>query len=139
MIQNPQHQQMVLNTLCTTLQDTNPAIRAKSAEALGTIGSTQIIPNLLTALQDPEPIVRQQAAIALFQQKALLIEQAAEIINIDVDDFYQILVDRSILTPPADPDDDPDELILAHLRISLQQVKEGKFSPIETLWEGIDE
>ncbi len=26
----------------------------------------------------------------------------------------------------GDPDDDPDELILAHLRVSLQEVKEGK-------------
>jgi predicted HTH domain antitoxin len=99
----------------------------------------QITLNLPDNLPVNETAIRTEVAIALFQQKALLIEQAAEIINIDVDDFYQILVDRGILTPPADPDDDPDELILAHLRISLQQVKEGKYSPIETLWEGIDE
>jgi predicted HTH domain antitoxin len=107
----------------------------------------QITLNLPDNLPVNETAIRTEVAIllwrgfanALFQQKALLIEQAAEIINIDVDDFYQILVDRCILNPPADPDDDPDELILAHLRISLQQVKEGKFSPIETLWEGIDE
>jgi HEAT repeat protein len=65
MIHNPQHQQMVLDTLCTTLQDPNPEIRAKAAKALGTIGPTTIIPHLLTALQDPALIVRQNAAIAL--------------------------------------------------------------------------
>lgn len=47
---------------------------------------------------------------ALFQQNILLIEQAAQIIGMDVDDFYQILVDRSILTPPpSDPDDNPND------------------------------
>jgi hypothetical protein len=56
----------------------------------------------------------------------------------DVDDFYQILVDRSILIPPSDPDDDPNELILAHLRISLQQAKEGNLKPVSELWEGMD-
>jgi predicted HTH domain antitoxin len=86
-----------------------------------------------------ETEIRTELAIALFQQNKLLIEQAAELITIDVDDFYQILVDRGILTPPADPDDDPTELILAHLRISLQQVKEGKIIPVEALWEGIDD
>ncbi len=60
-----QLQQMVINTLLTTLQDPNPEIRAKSVQALGTIGPTTIIPHLLTALQDPAPIVRQNAAIAL--------------------------------------------------------------------------
>jgi HEAT repeat protein len=65
MIQNPQHQQMVLDTLTTTLQYPNPEIRAKSAQALGTIGTTTIIPHLLTVLQDPEPIVRTVAAEAL--------------------------------------------------------------------------
>ena len=58
-------------------------------------------------------------------------------LEIDVDDFYQILVERGILTPPSDPDDDPDELILAHLRISLQQVKDGNIKPVSELWDGI--
>jgi HEAT repeat protein len=60
-----QLQQMVITTLLTTLQDPNPEIRAKSVQALGTIGPTTIIPHLLTALQDPAPPVRQNAAIAL--------------------------------------------------------------------------
>jgi predicted HTH domain antitoxin len=85
-----------------------------------------------------ETAIRTEFAIFLFQQKILLIEQAAHLIAIDVDDFYQILVDRGILTAPVDPDDDPDELILAHLRISLQQIKEGKITPISELWNSID-
>jgi HEAT repeats len=60
-----QLQQMVITTLLTTLQDPNPEIRAKSVQALGTIGPTTIIPHRLTTLQDPAPIVRQNAAIAL--------------------------------------------------------------------------
>jgi predicted HTH domain antitoxin len=79
-----------------------------------------------------------EIAIALFQQNILLIEQAAQVIAMDVDDFYQILVDRGILTPPSDPDDDPNELIFAHLRISLQQAKEGNLKPVSELWEGMD-
>jgi predicted HTH domain antitoxin len=86
-----------------------------------------------------ETAIRTEFAIFLFQRNTLLIEQAAELIAIDVDDFYQILVDRDILTAPEDPDDDPDELILAHLRISLQQIKEGKTKPLSELWDGIDD
>jgi predicted HTH domain antitoxin len=85
-----------------------------------------------------ETTIRTELAIVLFQQQTLLIEQAAQLINIDVDDFYQILTDRGILTPPADPDDDPDELILAHIRISLQEAREGKTKPVSQLWEGMD-
>jgi HEAT repeat protein len=65
MIQDPQLQQMVIDTLLTTLQDPSPEIRAKSAQALGEIGYPAVISELLTALQDPAPIVRQNAAIAL--------------------------------------------------------------------------
>ena len=86
-----------------------------------------------------ETTIRTELAIGLFQQKTLLIEQAAQLIAIDVDDFYQILVDRNILTPPSNPDNDPDELILAHLRISLQEIKEGKVKPVSELWDGIDD
>ncbi|MBC1198347.1 hypothetical protein H0901_24765, partial [Microcystis aeruginosa BLCCF158] len=46
---------------------------------------------------------------------------------------------RNILTPPTDPDDEPKELILTSLRISLQQAKEGKVHPISELWDGIDD
>ncbi len=85
-----------------------------------------------------ETTIRTELAIVLFQQHTLLIEQAAQLVNIDVDDFYQILTDRHILTPPADPDDTPDELILAHLRISLQEVREGKTKPVSELWDDIN-
>jgi predicted HTH domain antitoxin len=86
-----------------------------------------------------ETTIRTELAIVLFQQHTLLIEQAAQLIAIDVDDFYQILVDRGILTAPEEPDDDPDELILAHLRISLQEIKEGKIKALSELWDGIDD
>ncbi|MBD2427853.1 UPF0175 family protein [Phormidium sp. FACHB-1136] len=99
----------------------------------------QITIDLPDNLAITEPDLRREVAIALFQQKILLIEQAAQVIAMDVDDFYQILVDRGILTPPTDPDDDPNELILAHLRISLQQAEAGDLKPISELWDGLDD
>jgi hypothetical protein len=72
-----------------------------------------------------------------YQQQRLQLEQAAELTGIGIDDFYQLLVSRNILTLPTDLDDDPNELILASLRISLQQAKEGKVHPISELWDGI--
>jgi predicted HTH domain antitoxin len=93
----------------------------------------QITIDLPNNLALTEPDLRREVAIALFQQNILLIEQAAQVIAMDVDDFYQILVDRGILTSPSDPDDDPDELILAHLRISLQQAEAGNLKPISEL------
>jgi predicted HTH domain antitoxin len=93
----------------------------------------QITISLPDNLALTEEDIRQAVAIALFQQKILLIEQAVQVLEIDVDDFYQILVERGILTPPGDPDDAPDELILAHLRISLQQVKDGNIKPVSEL------
>ena len=107
----------------------------------------QITIDLPDNLALTEPDLRREVAIllwrgcanVLFQQNILLIEQAAQVIAIDVDDFYQILVDRGILTPPSDPDDDPNELILAHLRISLQQAEADNLKPISELWDGIDD
>ena len=99
----------------------------------------QITIDLPDNLSLTESDLRREVAIALFQQKILLIEQAAQVIAMDVDDFYQILVDRGILTPPSDPDDNPNELIFAHLRISLQQVKEGNLKPVSELWNDIDD
>jgi predicted HTH domain antitoxin len=86
-----------------------------------------------------ETTIRTELAIALFQQKVLLLEQAAQLMTLSVDDFYQLLVGRGILSAPIDPDDDPDELIFAHLRISLQEAKEGKTIPLAELWDGIDD
>ena len=99
----------------------------------------QITIDLPDNLAVTEPDLRREVAIALFQQNILLIEQAAQVIAMDVDEFYQLLVDRGVLTPPSHPDDDPKELILAHLRISLQQAKAGNLKPISELWDGIDD
>jgi predicted HTH domain antitoxin len=99
----------------------------------------QIMINLPDHLALSETAIRTELAIALFQQRILLLEQAADLLMMDVDDFYQLLVTRGILTAPTDPDDDPDELILAHLRISLQEAKEGKTIPVSQLWDGIDD
>ena len=99
----------------------------------------QITLDLPDNLKLSETDIRTELAIVLFQQKTLLIEQAANLINLDVDDFYQLLIDRKILTPPSEPDDDPDELILAHLRISLQQSVTGQTIPLSQLWEGIND
>ena len=86
-----------------------------------------------------EAEIRTELAIALFQQKILLIEQSANLINMDVDDFYHVLVDRQILTAPTEPDDTPDELVLAHLRISLQEIAAGKTIPLSQLWDDLDD
>ncbi len=91
------------------------------------------------SLKISEIDLRTELAIALFKQKTLLIEQAAHLIRMDVDDFYHLLVDRQLLTPPSDPDDTPEELVLAHLRISLQDIKEGKTMPLSELWDDLDD
>ena len=94
---------------------------------------------LLQKVQMTEAQMRQEIAIMLYQQQRLELEQAAELTKMAIDDFYQLLVFRNIITPPIDSDDDPNELILASLRISLQQAKEGKVHPISELWDGIDD
>ena len=94
---------------------------------------------LLQKAQMTEAQMRQEIAIMLYQQQRLQFEQAAELTRMAIDDFYQLLVSRNIITPPTDSDDDPNELILASLRISLQQAKEGKVHPISELWDGIDD
>ena len=95
------------------------------------------------ALPDNLPLteadVRLELAIVLYQQYSLPLDRAAQLAVISVDDFYQLLIDRNIVTPPADIDDEPAELVLASLRTSLQQIKEGKLHPISELWDGIDD
>ena len=81
--------------------------------------------------------MRIELAIVLYQQHSLSLDKAAQLAKISADDFYQLLINRNIVTPPADPDDEPAELILASLRNSMQQVKEGKVHPISELWDGI--
>ena len=94
---------------------------------------------LLQKAQMTEAQMRQEIAIMLYQQQRLQLEQAAELTKMAIDDFYPLLVSRNIINPPTDSDDDPNELILASLRISLQQAKEGKVHPISELWDGIDD
>jgi len=94
------------------------------------------IPDNLTMT---EADVRIELAIVLYQQQNLRLDQASQLAAIAVDDFYQLLIGRHIVTPPTDPDDEPAELVLASLRTSLQQIKEGKLHPISELWDGIDE
>lgn len=56
----------------------------------------QISLDLPDNLKLSETDIRTELAIVLFQQKILLIEQAANLINLDVDDFYQLLIDRPV-------------------------------------------
>ena len=95
------------------------------------------------ALPDNLPLteadVRLELAIVLYQQHRLRLDQAAQLAAMSVDDFYQLLIGRNIVTPPADIDDEPAELVLASLRTSLQQIIEGKLHPISELWDGIDD
>jgi len=84
-----------------------------------------------------EADVRIELAIVLYQQYSLSLDKATQLAKISAEDFYQILIARNIVTPPAAPDDEPAELILASLRNSMQQVKEGKVHPISELWDGI--
>ncbi|MFM6064967.1 MAG: UPF0175 family protein [Microcystis panniformis] len=94
---------------------------------------------LLQTVQMTEAQMLTEIAIMLYQQQRLQFEQAAELTGMGINDFYQLLLSRNILTPSTDPDDEPKELILASLRISLQQAKEGKVHPISELWDGIDD
>ncbi len=99
----------------------------------------QITLDLPDNLSLTEADVRRELAIVLYQQHSLSLDKAAQLAKISVDDFYQLLINRNIVTRPADPDDESTELILASLRNSMQQVKEGKVYPISELWDGIDD
>ncbi|MCW6052027.1 UPF0175 family protein [Lyngbya sp. CCAP 1446/10] len=99
----------------------------------------QITIDLPDNLPLTEADVRLELAIVLYQQHSLSLDKAAQLAKVSVDDFYQLLISRHIVTRPADPDDEPAELILASLRNSMQQVKEGKVHPISELWDGIND
>lgn len=45
----------------------------------------------------------QEIAIMLYQQQRIRLEQATELSNSTIDDFYQLLLDRRIVTPPQTP------------------------------------
>ncbi|MGK7929908.1 MAG: UPF0175 family protein [Microcystaceae cyanobacterium] len=88
---------------------------------------------LLETAQMTEIEMLQEIAIMLYQQQRIPLEKGAQLSQMTNDDFYQLLINRQILIPPTDNDDEHNELILASLRTSLQQVKEGKVHPISNL------
>lgn len=68
----------------------------------------------------------QQQLISLAQQRNISLE------NMIVQSLAQSI--RQI-----DDDDEPKEVVLANLRQSLQDAKEGKVRPVSELWDGIDD
>jgi predicted HTH domain antitoxin len=97
------------------------------------------LPDDLTQLD--RATLTQEIAIALFQQQRITFDQAAQLAGISHPEFQQLLTSRNIVvsgTIVDDPDDEPKELILESIRISLQQIREGKTHPISELWDGID-
>lgn len=102
----------------------------------------QIILNLPDDLtQLDQATLTQEIALALFQQQHITFNQAAQLAGIPHSEFQQLLTSRNVDVSEAiadDPDDDPEELILESIRISLQQIREGKTRPISELWDGID-
>ncbi len=96
---------------------------------------------LLETAQMSETEMLIEIAIMLYQQRRISLEKAAKLIPMTNDDFYQLLVERNIVSLSGDFDDSDDEsneLILASFNTSLQQVEEGKIHPISELWDGID-
>lgn len=97
------------------------------------------LPDDLTQLD--QATLTQEIAIALFQQQHVTFDQAVQLAGIPHSVFQQLLTSRNIDVPEAiadDPDDDPEKLVLKSIRISLQQIREGKTHPISELWDGID-
>src|SRR4028118_1545263 len=66
----------------------------------------QITIDLPDNLPLTEADVRLELAIVLYQQHSLSLDRAAQLAVMSVDDFYQLLISRHIVTPPADPDDE---------------------------------
>ena len=88
---------------------------------------------LLQTAQMTEVEMLREIAIMLYQQQRLQLEEAAELTRMALDDFYQLLVSRNIITPPTDPDDEPNELILEH-RFSIHKlIKKNSVSSV-SLW-----
>jgi predicted HTH domain antitoxin len=52
-------------------------------------------------LPDNLPDVRIELAIVLYQQHSLSLDRAAQLAVMSVDDFYQLLISRHIVTPPG--------------------------------------
>ena len=77
-------------------------------------------------------------AIMLYQQERIYWEKAAQLSGITNDDFYKLWLNRNIINSAIDNEDENNDLIIASLRTSLQQVKENPIHPISELWDGID-
>ena len=93
---------------------------------------------LLETDQMTETEMLREIAIMLSQQQRISWEKAAQLSGMTNDDFYQLLLNRNIINSPIDNEDENNDLIMASLRTSLQQVKENKIHPISELWDGID-
>jgi predicted HTH domain antitoxin len=93
---------------------------------------------LLEITQMTEIEMLREIAIMLYQQQRIPWEKAAQLGGMTNDDFYQLLLNRNIISSPIDDEDENNALIIASLRTSLQQVKEDKIHPINELWDGID-
>jgi len=63
--------------------------------------------------------------------------QEAERLNISPEEFVLQSLTQSL--QQVDDEDESKESILNSLRISLQEIKEGKILPVEQLWDGIDD
>lgn len=94
---------------------------------------------LLQTAQMSEGELLQEIAIMLYQQQRIRLEQAADLCGHSLEAFYQILCDRHLVASPINPEDEPNELILASLRRSLQEAEAGKTRPLAELWDGIDD
>ncbi|MFB2981449.1 UPF0175 family protein, partial [Microseira sp. BLCC-F43] len=62
--------------------------------------SLTIPTELLQTAKMTEAEMLQEIAIMLYQQQRIHLEQAAKLIGISNDDFYQLLASRNIITPP---------------------------------------
>ncbi|MDJ0659096.1 MAG: UPF0175 family protein [Crocosphaera sp.] len=93
---------------------------------------------LLETAQMTATEMLREIAIMLYQQQRISWEKAAQLSGMTNDDFYQFLLNRNIINSPTNNDDENNDLILASLHTSLQQVKENKIYPINELWDGID-
>lgn len=65
-----------------------------------------------------------------------LLDQA-EKLNISLESL--IIQSLTQATSQVDEDDMPKDVVLASLRRSLQDAKDGKVRPVAELWDGIDE
>ncbi len=66
------------------------------------------------------------------KQGNLLLEQP---LNVGQQEQVRVII---LLPEPEEPEDTPDEQIIADLKESIRDAKAGRTFPISELWEGID-